>query len=142
MKARQKSNGHATAHQQQVDADGFLCLTGTLLWKYRAIDAEYRNTQLAALRKQADIEEEIQKHDRLRGLVAERRALLGESSVRATELQAVQQEIEATLGVSLKDCAIDDKSGRIFTLRADGTQEPVRSTSTTRASRALKRASR
>jgi hypothetical protein len=143
MKGRQKSNGHAAADRQQVDADGFVCLTGTLLWKYRAIDAEYRNAQLAALRKQVEIEEEVQKHDHLRGLIAERKALLGESSVRATELQAVQQEIETTLGVSLRNCAIDDKSGRIYLLGEDGTQKPVRAKPTGRGQlpRALKRAS-
>ena len=47
------------------------------------------------------------------------------------EVIAVQAEVEARFGVSLKDCALDDKSGRLFYLTPAGERgEPMKKTKT------------
>jgi hypothetical protein len=126
MKKRPSKDAGSTA-SSFVDDEGVLCLKGDLFWKWRALDAELRSLQLEVSSTQAKIVVEIDKHPQLKELFSAKAALAGQLSVAQTELTNVQAEIEKLLGVSLKDCAFDDKTGRIYNLAADGSRgEPRR----------------
>jgi hypothetical protein len=119
-----------------VDAEGFLCLTGDRLWKWRALDAELRAGQTELERLSGAIQAEISKHADLANMIQQKAALGGTVSVAKSELLAVQAQIEAEMGVSLKECAFDDKTGRLYHLTTDGSRgEAVRAAKRPRKSR-------
>jgi hypothetical protein len=119
-----------------VDAEGFLCLTGDRLWKWRALDAELRAGQTELERLSGAIQAEIGKHADLANMIQQKAALGGTVSVAKSELLAVQAQIEAEMGVSLKECAFDDKTGRLYHLTTDGARgEAVRAAKRPRKSR-------
>ena len=122
-------NGHTNGHgdARHVDDEGNLCLAGELFWKYRALDAEYRNAVLAQMNKNLEMVEELKKHPELMKIVAEKDAL-GESAKRqAIALSELMETIGKVLGTDLAQCSIDDKSGRIF-IHENGEMVPLKAT--------------
>lgn len=110
-----------------VDEDGFLCLTGDRLWKWRALDAELRAglVELDSVKRQ--IAAEVAKNPELGGLLSKQGELMGAISMSRSELTVVQGEIEKQFNVSLKECAFDDKTGRLYNLKEDGERgEPMK----------------
>jgi len=110
-----------------VDEDGFLCLTGDRLWKWRALDAELRAglVELDSVKRQ--IAAEVAKNPELGGLLSKQGELMGAISMSRSELTSVQGEIEKQFNVSLKECAFDDKTGRLYNLKEDGERgEPMK----------------
>lgn len=105
-----------------VDDEGFLCLQGELLWKWRALDAELRTANLEIETTQARISAEIEKNPALKELLSQKASLAGQLSSAKTELNSVLAQVEQVMGVSLKDCAFDDKSGRLYNLGEDGSR--------------------
>ena len=105
-----------------LDDEGFLCLQGELLWKWRALDAELRTANLEIETTQARINAEIEKNPALKELLSQKAALAGQLSSAKTELNTVLMQVETVMGVSLKDCAFDDKSGRLYNLGEDGSR--------------------
>ena len=103
-----------------VDAEGFLCLSGDLFWKYRALDSDYARAQLELLQVKANIKAEIDRCPALKDLLAREGNLLAKSALALNELQMVNLEIEGCLGISLENCAIDDRTGRVYDLNPDG----------------------
>ena len=109
-----------------VDEDGFMCLQGELLWKYRAVDAEYRNTVLAMDGKQREILEELKKYPDLQRMVGERDALTISVRLHQNELIEVYKVISDALHIAdMTNVSIDDRTGRVFVLD-DGKQIPVK----------------
>ena len=109
-----------------VDDDGFYCVKGELLWKYRAASSEFENTQLRLANNKAALIAEMAKHPEIKALRDEQAALLGASSTAMRELEEVQKQISEKLGVDLKNCGIDDKTGRIHIVdTATGRTEPL-----------------
>jgi len=128
MPRQAKTKKQAIVTPDIVDDEGILCLKGPLFWKWRALDAEYRTAIITMAQTKTKIESEINKNPTLVTLLGEQAGLAGQISVAKTELTNVQLEIEAHMGVSLKDCAFDDKTGRLYNLSSDGTRsEPIKS---------------
>jgi hypothetical protein len=98
---------------KRIDSEGFVCLAGHLLWKYRAVDAEFRNAHLALVQKQAELDAELQKHEKIRALLLDKATIARLAGEKKSELQGVHHEIESVIGVSLANCAIDDQTGRV-----------------------------
>lgn len=94
--------------------DDFKYLTGELFWKYRAIDAEFRNAMLALNIKKSQLAAEFEKNPQIVKLINERDVMAQQVSEQAKEVQAVNSEIEEKLGIKLRNCSIDDKTGRIY----------------------------
>ena len=112
--------------ESTTDADGFLCVTGDRLWKWRALDAELRMSlaELNAVKQGITIE--VALHPALVELFARQTDLLHAVSTGRAELATMHAEIEAVYGVSLKECSIDDKTGRLHNLTAEGARgEPL-----------------
>src|SRR6185295_9490164 len=96
-KSTKTSNGSA-AVVDILDSEGFYCIKGDLLWKYRALTAEYDNVQAQVLRNQLAIRGEIERNPTLKSLYEEKASLGNNSTVALKELQMVQTEIEKVLG--------------------------------------------
>lgn len=101
------------------DAEGFLCLSGDTLWKWRAFDAEVRAAQAELDSVNHRIQVEISKNQELASLLQKKAALSGSLSTAMKDLLGVQQEIEKNMGISLKDHAFDDKTGRLYNLASE-----------------------
>jgi len=117
-----KKNGTVPDATKHVDDDGFLCLKGDLFWRWRALDAELRAAIAEMESAQQQIQVEIAKQPELSALLQRKAALAGTISTAKTELLTVQGEIENALGISLKEHAFDDKTGRLYNLTAEGSQ--------------------
>ena len=112
--------------ESTTDADGFLCVTGDRLWKWRALDAELRMSLAELNAVKQGITTEVALHPALVELFARQTDLLHAVSTGRAELATMHAEIEAVYGVSLKECSIDDKTGRLHNLTAEGTRgEPL-----------------
>lgn len=110
-----------------TDEEGYLCLKGPIFWKWRALDSELRATSLELESAKTKIQAEIHKNATLVELLGQQSALISKISVDKGELLNVQAEIEKLLGVSLQDCAFDDKTGRLYNLNTNGARgEPVK----------------
>jgi hypothetical protein len=110
-----------------LDEDGFLCLTGDRLWKWRAHDAELRTATLELESLKQRIAHEVSRHPELSALLGQQAGAMGAVSTARAELSAVQTEIEKEFGVSLAECAFDDKTGRLYHLKEDGERgEPMK----------------
>jgi hypothetical protein len=126
MRAKKTTNQSSVPRDDFIDEEGVLCLRGSLFWKWRALDAELKSVTIEIEQTQTRISMEIAKNKELSDLMSHRSALAGQVSVAKTELANVQTEIEALMGISLKDCAFDDKTGRLYNLSPDGTRgEPA-----------------
>lgn len=122
-----KKNGTVPDATKHVDDEGFLCLKGDLFWRWRALDAELRAALAEMESAQQQIQVEIAKQPELSALLQKKAALAGTISTAKTELLTVQGEIENTLGISLKEHAFDDKTGRLYNLTAGSSQgDPVK----------------
>jgi hypothetical protein len=126
------------AQPSGVDAEGYLLIEGTRLWKWRALDAELRVAQAELESVSQHLQVEIAKHPEISALLQRKAALAGTISSAKTELLNVQQEIEVYLGVPLKTCSFDDKTGRVYNLGHDGAiGEPIKARKQPRGRRAL-----
>lgn len=128
-----------------VDADGNMVIEPTLLWKWRAHEAELRAAQLEHDTVTREVQDEITKNPVLSQLVQRKAAAASSLSMAMKEIEQVQAELEKELGISLKQVAFDDKTGRVYNL-AEGTvtQEgaqggPVKPTKTTSSKKKKKR---
>jgi hypothetical protein len=127
MAMRKSKKAAEVVSSPNMDSEGFLCIQGTTLWKWRALDAELRALLSEMEQVKARVSAEIAKHQELASLFGIQAGLAGQISVAKGELNSVQSEIESQLGVPLKDCAFDDKTGRLYNLAQDGTRgEPVK----------------
>jgi hypothetical protein len=104
--------------------DDRLRLTGELFWKYRAVDSDYVRIQHQLKSTQEEIQMFVDKTPALKEIFSKRAELLNQSSVAQTELKAVLDEIEKTLGIDVKGCSIDEKTGVIHVLQ-EGVMVPV-----------------
>jgi hypothetical protein len=121
-----KSKEEADAKNPYRDSDGFICVTGALLWKWRALDAELRAWQAELDVIAGLIQAEMAKNAKLSELFQRKSALVGNVSVAKGELLSAQGEIEKEIGISLRECAFDDKTGRIYALNENGDRgDPV-----------------
>jgi len=110
-----------------TDDEGVLCLKGPLFWKWRALDAEHRAAVMELEQLKGKVAAEIAKHPELAELIGLQAGAVGQVSQAKGVLLQVQTEIEALMGVSLKDCAFDDKTGRLYNLASDGQRsDPVK----------------
>ena len=110
-----------------VDEEGCLCIQGALLWKWRALDAELRAHLTEMEQLKSHLSAEIGKHPEIGKLIGDQAGLAAQISIAKSELNNVHAEIESLLKVSLKDCAFDDKTGRLYNLAENGTRgEPVK----------------
>jgi hypothetical protein len=126
-KKTEKPKQHVTP-PEYIDEDGCLCVKGEKLWKWRALDSELRTLTIELERASEKINALIAATPELAKLYGDRAGLAGQVSAARGELTNVQQEIEKAIGVSLKECAFDDKSGRIYNLSPDGERgDPVKS---------------
>lgn len=109
-----------------VDGDGYFVLTGERLWKWRAREAELRAAQSELDATVRELQAFIDKVPELSTLFAKKTALAGALSVAKGELATVQTEIESVFGISLKECAFDDASGRLYHLVDGQRGEPIK----------------
>jgi hypothetical protein len=110
-----------------VDEDGFLCLKGNRLWKWRALEAELRAELLELDSVKQRIQIEISKNPELPPLLTRQAELASSISQAKAEVLGLQGEIEQLFGVSLKECAFDDKTGRLYNLSDGGERgDPVK----------------
>ena len=113
--------------QSSTDDEGYLRLTGDRLWKWRALDAELRAAQAELETVSHQIQVEIAKNPDLSAMLQKKASLAGTMSTAKAEIASMQAEIEKDLGISLKEHAFDDKTGRLYHLGPDGSQgEPVK----------------
>lgn len=99
-------------------------IEGELLWKYRALDSEYVKVQTQRMTIDTEIKAAIEAHPVLKELYGRKNSLAAESSAAMKELQEVLKEVEDKLGVNLKECSIDDKTG-IVHVHKDGKTVPM-----------------
>lgn len=108
-----------------VDDEGFAIVSGELLWKYRASVAEWNEAQAlltsARLQEQQELQKELYAPLRKVRHDINQKTMGRESKTK--ELREVQQQIADLFGLSnLKNCAIEDNTGRIYILDSTGTQ--------------------
>lgn len=93
-------------------------MTGELLWKYRAVDAEMRNAELQ--RRHMEIEMDtcvgVCGDPSLQKLWNLLKNSKNDILTRQQALKDVQAQIEKELNVSLKNTAINDETGEVFLL--------------------------
>ena len=124
---KSKSKPTNSVNTDIADEDGVLCLKGDLFWKWRALDSELRAAVAEMEQTKDRIAVEISKHPELAEMISRQAGLAGTVSIAKTSLLQVQEEIETRMGVKLKDCAFDDKTGRLYNLMDDGTRgDPVK----------------
>lgn len=115
-----------------VDDEGNFCLSGDRLWKYRALDAELRTAMIALDSVKREIAAEIAKHPELTSLMGKQLECFGALGTAKAEFTTFQAEIEALFGVSLKECAFDDRTGRLHHLSDGGEPgDPMKAKKTT-----------
>jgi hypothetical protein len=119
MAARKKTTP-APKPVPPTDEDGFLCLKGDRLWRWRAHDAELRAAIAEMDVVKVQVAAEIAKTPGLGALLGKQGELGAAISLAKSELMKVHAEIEEEFGVSLKECAFDDKTGRLYHLTESG----------------------
>lgn len=126
MPRKAGTNGTKTKNIDIVDADGYLCLRGEDLWKYRAVDAEYHKliAQKAALDEGLKLL--LSKYPDVKELFDKRNSIAAEMVKAQKNLVEVHQQIEAKFGVTLTNCAIDDATGRLHELVGNKPGEPLK----------------
>lgn len=127
---KRKVQPETEATEAIFDEEGFLCLRGVRLWKWRALSAEHRASTLELRFLNQEIRQEIDRHPELKALLERQRELLADASQVKAELDAARLEIESAFGVSLNQCSFDDKTGRLYNLAADGQPTPSAKEST------------
>lgn len=96
-----------------TDADGYLCLRGEDLWKFRAVDAEYNKLQAQLSEVRQQIKTQLEAHPELKAVFDKQLSLVGELKKAETNLREVHKYIEKKFGVDLTKCGIDDDTGRL-----------------------------
>lgn len=126
MPRKAGSNGTKTKNLDIVDGDGYLCLRGEDLWRYRAVDAEFHKlvAQKAALDE--GLKNLLTKYPDVKELFDKRNSLAAELVKAQKNLTEVHQLIEAKFGVILTNCAIDDATGRLHELVNNKPGEPLK----------------
>ncbi len=136
QKKKTPAKAVATPDLSLVDEDGFLCLKGDRLWKWRALEAALRAAQAEMDSVQQRLQIEVAKNPELPPLFAKKIELANNISMAKTEVLALQAEIEKVFGVSLTECAFDDKTGRLYNLNDAGDRgEPVKASAVKRSSK-------
>lgn len=105
-----------------VDEGGYLALRGELFWKWRALNADFTNATHALAQRRTEFEQMLAATP---PLVSKRDEVHAASQALAQakrDLDEVQQAIGTQLGIDLKDCAIDDSTGRLHVL---STRAPI-----------------
>jgi hypothetical protein len=127
MPRKAGQNGKKTPEMdlsQVTDAEGFYCIKGELFWKYKAHQAEFDASQHKLTVVKQRIRMLIDLNPELKSLYEEQNELVKIGSITMRELTEVNEQIEKMLGVPLKNCGIDDKTGRVHILEPDGTLTP------------------
>lgn len=104
-----------------VDSDGFVCLSGELFWKWKALEAANRAATIELEDVQKRIALETQKHPELVALMERRGGVMGELSVARSGMTEIVKQFEDGTGLVYAECAINDQSGRVFHVKQDGT---------------------
>jgi hypothetical protein len=112
------------AKVKQSDDDG-LVLSDDLFWRWRALSSDHERLVLTLQAKTKDLELALSLAPDIRSLMEQRTSLIGEMATAKSELLTIQKEIEAAHNIQLKDCAIDDRTRRVYNLAPDGTKTPV-----------------
>lgn len=119
-----KTTSSSKSNPDLVDDAGFAAVKGSLLWKYRAISAEWSEAQALLREKLLKEREEYTKdiYAPLRRIKSEISQMQIENASKTSELAAVTKEIAESFGLNdLKNCAIDSTTGRIYVLDDAGT---------------------
>jgi len=103
-----------------VDSEGVFCLRGEMFWKFKAVDAEHRRAVAELAESTRKLSEAIDKNPEIKALYAARQRLLSEVSTAKGALAETSEALEAQLGVSLRECSIDDETGRVYRLLPSG----------------------
>lgn len=106
------------------DEEAFYRVKGELFWRWKAAMNEIDKVQLQIAENKRAFETELAKNPEIRRLKEEHTGLIQASSMALAELTETQAKIEQELGIDLKSCAIDDKTGRVHNMNADGTTTP------------------
>jgi hypothetical protein len=110
-----------------VDEDGFTVLGPDHLWKWRALQAEVEKEQLRLEGIHRDLQAALSKQPEIVSLFEQKTQGFAAVSAAKAELLNVQAEIEALLGISLKEHALDDRTGRLHHVAPDGSMgQPVK----------------
>lgn len=119
-----KTKGKTAATSEEDDS---MVLTGVLFWKFRAVESDFARVQMELDLKSAELGQLMAKYDDVRACFGARQALLNELSTKKADVIAVQQEIQAHLGVDLRNCSFDDKTGRIHVILPSGSSKAAKS---------------
>jgi hypothetical protein len=123
--AKKKATAVATISPDYLDDEGYYVLKGELLWQYRALDAEIRNLNMDAKIRSDELAAELDKHPEIKELISAKNAITAETAVKMHDLALLNKKIEDVFKVNLKNCAIDDKTGRIHEF-VDGAPQAMR----------------
>lgn len=115
---KQPSNGHAAP----TDEQGFYYLPKELLMEYRALDSECRHVHLCLRMTTQELDALLAKHPEIQTKILEKGNLTMEARNKTEALREVYARIEALYGITMKDIAIDDLSGRMQVV-TDGKQQ-------------------
>jgi hypothetical protein len=113
------------AKTKQPTTENGLVLGEDLFWRWRALSSDHERLILTLQAKTKDLELALSLAPEIRSLMEQRTSLIGEMATAKSELLTIQKEIEATHKILLKDCAIDDRTRRVYNLAADGTKTPI-----------------
>jgi len=103
-----------------VDNEGVLCLRGEMFWKFKAVDAEHRRAVAELAESTRKLSEAIDKNPEIKALYTARQRLLGEVSTAKNALAETSEALEKQMGVSLRECSIDDETGRVYRILPSG----------------------
>lgn len=99
-----------------------LTIKGDVFWKWRALSSDYERLAMMLSVKSTELNAALAASPEIKALIDQRVAAANEASVAKSELLKCQEAIELKYKINLKDCAIDDKTGRVFNLKDS---EPV-----------------
>jgi hypothetical protein len=108
-----------------VDEEGFYKVPTDLLLRWRAYSAEVREARTNLKLIEKEIEEEIQKQPRLKDLLSSKGSVASETSSKMGDLTRVQDEISKLFGINLRECSIDDLTGRLYYLGPNEPKTPL-----------------
>lgn len=104
-----------------TDEEGFRILQGELFFRWKAADNEVLNTELSLKLKQIEVDALLEKHPEVQNALNQRQYIITRSVQAQADRQKVYKDIEAHLGISLKNVSIDDVSGRVHVHEAPET---------------------
>jgi hypothetical protein len=114
------------ARTKKSEPENELVLNGDLFWRWKAMFSDFERLTVMLQAKVKELEVALAQVPEIRIVMEQRVALAAELSTAKAELLVVQKEIESVLGIKIENCAIDDRTGRIYNLEADGTKTPAK----------------